>query len=1240
MNFFRRMLFSQVSPLVKLAKAKNISEEDLLPLPQDLNPEHTAIPTDKLVWTTPKAFLFSLIKAMSAYTRPAYTWYFASSTMALLSPVLVNRFVGVISSGVTKENIAWALLYGVLLGVCGFLSGLWMQHYFYNTLRSYQIATNVLNEKIFRHSLKLSQSARQKNQIGDIVNHMSSDSDSVSDFPLVIGDLVSAIFLITGVVVMLFYYIGWSAFAALAVLFTLAPLTNYVAKKFTRLDEEMMAHRDHRVTLMTQALNAIRVVKFFAWEKSVSKEVTDVREKELLSRRRLARAEVISSLGYLAVSTLVLFVALAVHAWRGETLNAAIIFTCISLFGLLEGPFGDLSRLISRYTTAVVGAGRILNFLKQDEVEISTVESTKLDTPVGLTLQNVTVTYPGSQEDVLRGVDVSVQPGQSLAIVGPVGSGKSSLLYGLLGEVPVTKGTVEFFPLERGERPRMAYVPQEAYIINSTLLENLSFGEEVSKEELRRSLHNSCLSRDLKEWSGGLRTEIGEKGVNLSGGQKQRVALARAYLRKPQVVLLDDPLSAVDADTEKLLCDRLIFGAWKDITRIVVTHRLEYLPQFDQVIFVEDGVVKGSGTFEELLKICEPFAEFYKEHGKTQGEQESAEGADAGKAESQNLAMEAEEAKAVESVNDKKSRVTEDEEREVGAVKGSVYWDYISSLGGDGRYTKPLILTVLLCGAVGVTLLPLLQKAWLSYYSDHQTQWTALSAVGIYGLIGLSVLVGSLLNHLFWLERGIRAGKNMHDKMLKSVLYSPVRFFDSTPIGRIIQRFSRDIESVDVYLQWSFDSAVHCFLQVVVSLVLILGLMPLMIVVIGPVMALYYVLQRDYRRPAREVKRFDSVARSPRYAHFKESLQGLIVIRSFNKTSWFMRNFYDKLAHSQRMFYSHYLINRWFSSRIPLIGGLISMTTTIGVTLSAYAGVMDAGTAGLVTLYSLSFWGFLNWGVRVFADIESRMTSIERLKFFSNLPSEKSVLKPSAEPLRPTWPEFGEISVEGLKIRYADHLPLVLKGITFKVEAGSRVGIIGRTGSGKSTFFQSLFRFIEAEDGRIVIDGVETASVPLEKLRRSLAIIPQDPTLFMGTIRNNLDRYNEYTDEEVIGALRHASMWEYVSDLPQGLHSPVTEGGLNLSQGQRQLLCLARALLTKARVIVMDEATASVDVQTDALLQKVIRQSFTGVTMLIIAHRLGTIADCDQIVEISAGEVKSIRRPTEFSKEEIEESLV
>lgn len=1226
MKFLRRMLFADIGPLIKIARSRIIEESDLMNLPKFLDPQHVPVNESLIKWDSSRNLLTTIFKTLRPIVQPAFVWYFASAVFSLSSPWLVNRFITQISAGVTQENIVSTLVYGLLLGFSGFMAGFCLQHYFFGTLKAQQIATNIVNKKIFSHSLKLSQQARQKNQIGDIVNYMSSDSDSISDMPIVIGDLAMCIFMITGVVSMLFYYMGVSTFAALAVLCTLAPLTKYIAKKFTHLDEEMMAHRDRRVTLMTQALNAIRVVKYFAWEKSVIREVSEVREKELQSRRRLARAEVISSLGYLGVSTVVLFVALAVHAWRGQELNAALIFTCISLFGLIEGPFGDLSRLISRFTTAQVGASRITSFLQQQEVPTSS-QPEIFAGPASVQLKGLTAGYNPQDGDVLKNISLHLPAGQSLAVVGPVGSGKSSLLQVLLGEIAPSQGSVRYLS-QHGNlgQPHRAFVPQEAYIVNSSLLENMKFGSEASVDEIHRAIYASCLEKDLQELKGGLHTEIGEKGVNLSGGQKQRVSLARAYLAKPELILLDDPLSAVDVETETHLVDRLIFGAWKDKTRVVVTHRLEYLSRFDQILYLENGQSKGYGRYEDLLKTCPEFTAFYAQHAATQGEH--------------TVVQETETIAAHTAKPQAEVRVTEDEDREVGAVKGSVYWDYILSLGGDNKSTRPWILVGLLVAALIVTSLPLLQKAWLSYYSDHTATLPALGAIGIYGVLGLTVLVGSLLNHLFWLSRGILAGKNMHDKMLHSVLKSPVRFFDSTPVGRVLQRFSRDVESVDVYLQWSFDSAIHCALQVLVSLFLIVGVLPWMLVIVAPVMLLYYFLQRDYRRPAREVKRIDSVARSPRYAHFKETLQGLTVIRGFQKSDWFMQNFYNKLSHSQKTFYSHYFLNRWFSTRIPILGGLISGGTAVGVTWASYAGLINPGTAGLVIMYSLSFWGFLNWGVRVFADIESRMTSIERLKFFANLTPEVNIKTPSAEPLRDSWPERGEIHVQDFKVRYAAHLPLVLKGLNFKLAAGSRVGLIGRTGSGKSTFFQSLFRFIEAEGGQIEIDGVNIASVPLERLRRSLAIIPQDPTLFMGTIRNNLDRYQEYREEDIIAALKKVFLWDYVKSLPLGLDAPVAESGQNLSQGQRQLLCLARALLTNARVIVMDEATASVDVKTDALLQKVIRESLVNVTLLIIAHRLGTVSDCDQIVELSFGEVKSIRRPEELTVEEIEDSLV
>ncbi len=1210
MKFLKHFFFMEASPLIKKGKTQTITESDMLSLPPHLDPRNVVFPEHELSWESPWKHLWSVIKISRKEVVPAYLWYLISSLLSLSTPLLVHRFVKLIGAGITQANLPQALITGVLLGFCGFMAGLCLQHFFLHALGAYQIISNILNKILFNHSLKLTMQARGKNQLGDVVNYMSSDSDAIADFTFVFGDLVGDIVMIIGVVTMLFYFLGVSAFAALAAFLLLAPLTRYIAKRFTKLDEEMMAFRDQRVTLMTQALNAIRVVKYFAWEKSVEKEVMDIRDRELASRKRLARSEVLSGLAYMTVSTIVLFIALATHALRGQQIDAALIFTCVSLFGLIEGPFGDLSHLISRMTNGYVGAGRLIKYLSQETLTEEKKQIVSTGVP-GLELKNVTAYFEDPALPTLKNIGFIVNPGESLAIVGPVGSGKSTLLYTILDEMKLKEGSVNF---TSNENPKTSYLPQEAYIINSTMLENITFGKNVTDEEIQHALYSACLDKDVEQFKGGLKTEIGEKGVNLSGGQKQRVGLTRAYLSNPDLILLDDPLSAVDHDTEIKLCERLLFGHWKNKTRIVVTHRLEHIRSFDKILYLENGEVGALGRFDDILQSSKSFREFYAEHTKTKGHTATDE------------ILISETQKQEKKVVEDGARITEDEDREVGAVKKDIYFDYIKSLGGVDPKTGPWILFLLGFGAIFVAVAPLVQKSWLSYYSSHENDWKAIHAIGIYGIIGIGVLVLSLLNNFFWLERGIKAGKNMHDSMLRSVLKAPVRFFDSTPVGRIIQRFSRDVESVDIYLQWSFVSVVNCMLQVAVSVVLILSLVPMMAIVIIPVMFLYYRVQKNYRSPAREAKRFDSVARSPRYSHFKETLQGLVVIRSYSKESWFIESFFDKLKESQRMFYSHYMLNRWFSSRIPLVGGIISMTTAIGITLSAYYGLMTAGTAGLLTLYSLSFWGYLNWGVRQFADIESRMTSVERLKFFANLPSESDVVKEKVRELANNWPMNGEVKAQNLKVRYAPHLPQVLKGVNFTIPAGTKVGIIGRTGSGKSTLFQTLFRFIELEEGEIVIDGVDIASIPIERLRKSMAIIPQDPTLFMGTIRNNLDRYNEYSDDEIIRVLKHAGLWNMINALPDGLQSVVNEGGQNFSQGQRQLLCLARALLINAKIIIMDEATASVDVQTDALLQRVIREELKGITMLIIAHRLGTVSDCDQIIEIVEGASKILKQ--------------
>jgi ABC-type multidrug transport system fused ATPase/permease subunit len=1203
--FWKHFLFSEARPLVDVGRTRILQDEDMLQLPEDQVPPELEWFEKKLNFSSPAKLIFSNMNALGWKFRRALLLNFLTLTLGLANPVLVNRFIQALSHATPDTPFMSLAMWGLLLAAATIAQGLSMQHYFYDILGSEQISTRVLNRKVYLHSLRLSYASRGKTPVGDVVNHMSSDSDGVSEFVFIFSDIFEAVLTTIGVSVLLFYYLGWTAVVPLVLFFILAPLTKKLAGRFTHLDDEMMKWRDQRVSLMTQILNAIRIVKYFVWEKSVYNEVNQVRENELRARMRMAKTEVMASAVYTSVSTVVLFAALGTHVLRGQSLDVALIFTCISLFGLLENPLGRMSNLISRSTTSFVGAKRLLEFFKKDLIPPK-AEVTLSAKPCGVRAENLSAEYELQDELVLSNLNFEIKPGESLAIVGSVGCGKSTLLLSLLGELP-HQGQIEF-PNSDGIKSRRAFCPQEAYIINGSLAENLSFGEKVTEAELQKALKVTALEQDLKLFPAGLNTEIGEKGVNLSGGQKQRVALARAYLSKPGIVFLDDPLSAVDVETEKHIVDELLFGAWKGITRVVATHRMESLPHFDKVLFLKDGKEEALGSFEEIMQ-HNSFAQFYSAHH------------DINKAETSVTA-----GVSAQEKQETHSRITEDEEREQGAVKSRVYLDYILSLGGVGKY-RNLILVLMFLGTTSVVVLPLAQKAWLSKISSLPN---VFDGVMVYGLLGIITLGVTLMNGLFWLIRGVEAGRYLHNKMLRSILGAPVRFFDSTPVGRILQRFSRDVESVDVYLQWTFDSAMNCFIQIIVTMILIAAVLPSMILVMAPVFIFYYFLQRDYRRPAREIKRLDSLARSPRYAHFKETLMGLTVIRSFDKESWFIENFRQKLVKSQNTFYNAYIINRWFSVRVPILGGVIASATLVLLSMAVQRGYITAGTGGLLTVYSLSFWGYLNWGIRVFSDIETRMTSIERLKFYSNLPQEKGHSFEWSENQR--WPKQGEIRFENVKLRYAPHLPLVLKGVSFSIRHGERIGLIGRTGSGKSTLLQTLFRFVEPESGKIFLDGKEIHEVFLPDLRRNLAIIPQDPILFMGTVRSNLDRYNQYSDAEIQRALMDASMWAFISSLPMGLETPVNENGNNFSQGQRQLLCLARALLVKAKVVAMDEATASVDVQTDVIIQRVIRENLKDATLLIIAHRLGTVMDCDRIIEMSQGEVKDIWDPRKARK--------
>jgi ABC-type multidrug transport system fused ATPase/permease subunit len=476
----------------------------------------------------------------------------------------------------------------------------------------------------------------------------------------------------------------------------------------------------------------------------------------------------------------------------------------------------------------------------------------------------------------------------------------------------------------------------------------------------------------------------------------------------------------------------------------------------------------------------------------------------------------------------------------------------------------------------------------------------------------------SFLQNLLWAMGAVHAGGVISLKALQGALHTTISFFDTTPVGRIINRFSSDVDTIERDMAWAFKDMVYLGLYTLSIMLTTIIVVPFMLLIMPLIIWAYIELQKSYRASSREAKRLTSICRSPRFALFKESLEGLITLRAYHKLDYARERFVWALTQYQQVFHGMILVNRWFSSRVPLLSSLVVLGTGVGVLLLARWQKVSVGAAGLALIYARAFSGAMNEAVRAFSEAEARLTSVERLDHYSMLPAEEQ----QEEMGYRDWAvERGQIEFERVSMRYAPHLPLALNQVSFELPAGASVGIFGTTGSGKSTLFQVLFRFFALEEGRILIDGMDIRKIPLRGLRSQIAIIPQDPTLFMGTLRDNLDRFHQYEDAELWQVLERVHLAAYIKSLPLALMTPVSECGRNFSQGQRQLLCFARALLVKARIIALDEATASVDAVTSRNIQTILQREGQGKTILIIAHRLETLADCDVLIQMDKARV-------------------
>ncbi|KAI9198190.1 hypothetical protein LWI28_011687 [Acer negundo] len=829
----------------------------------------------------------------------------------------------------------------------------------------------------------------------------------------------------------------------------------------------------------------------------------------------------------------------------------------------------------------------------------------------------------------LSNINLDIPVGSLVAIVGGTGEGKTSLISAMLGELPALEDASVVI------RGTVAYVPQLSWIFNATLRENILFGSEFEATRYWKAIDVTALQHDLDLLPGRDLTEIGERGVNISGGQKQRVSVARAVYSNSDVYIFDDPLSALDAHVGRQVFNSCIKEELRGKTRILVTNQLHFLPQVDRIILVSEGMIKEEGTFEELSRHGRLFQKLMENAGKMEEMDQREE-----KDECKNFNPKTSKppANGVSKVNELpestshtkkgkagKSVLIRREEREIGIVSWNVLRRYKNALGGLW------VIMILFTCYLSTEVLRISSSTWLSVWTDQSTSKSYKPGyyITVYALLAFGQVTVTLVNSYWLIISSLSAAKRLHDSMLNSILRAPMLFFHTNPTGRVINRFAKDLGDIDRNVANSMNMFMNQVWQLLSTFVLIGIVSTISLWAIMPLLVLFYAAYLYYQSTAREVKRLDPITRSPVYAQFGEALNGLSSIRAYQA--------YDRMANINgksmdnniRFTLANTSSNRWLTIRLETLGGLmIWLTATFAVLQS---GRMEnqaafASTMGLLLSYTLNITSLLSGVLRQASRAENSLNSVERVGTYIDLPSEAPAIIESNRP-PPGWPSSGSIKFEDVVLRYRPELPPVLHGLSFIISHSEKVGLVGRTGAGKSSMLNALFRIVELQRGRIWIDDWDVGKLGLIDLRKVLSIIPQSPVLFSGTVRFNLDPFSEHNDADLWEALERAHLKDVIRKNSCGLEAEVSEGGENFSVGQRQLLSLARALLRRSKILVLDEATAAVDVRTDALIQRTIREEFKSCSMLIIAHRLNTIIDCDRILVLDAGQVVEYDTP-------------
>ncbi|KAK3032480.1 hypothetical protein RJ639_037293 [Escallonia herrerae] len=1257
-SLFSVLSFSWMGPLISVGYKKTLDLEDVPQLASSDSVEGAfPILRDKLESDSGSSSRVTTLGLVKALIFTTWKEILLTASLALVytlasyvGPFLIDTFVQYLNGHREFDNEGYLLVLAFF--VAKLVECLAQRHWFFRLQQVGIRARAALVALIYNKGLTLSCQSKQGHTSGEIINLMTVDAERIGDFSWYMHDPWLVLVQVALALVILYKNLGLASIAAF-VATVLVMLANVpLGSLQEKYQDKLMKSKDTRMKATSEMLRNMRILKLQGWEMKFLSKIVALRETETGWLRKYVYTSAMTTFVFWGAPTFVAVATFGTSMIMGIPLESGKILSALATFRILQEPIYNLPDTISMIAQTKVSLDRLASFFRLDDLQPDVVEKLpRGSSDIAMEIVDGRFSWDiSSPNPTLKEINIKVSHGMRVAVCGTVGSGKSSFLSCILGEMPKLSGNVRLSGTK-------AYVAQSPWIQSGKIVDNILFGKEMDKERYDRVLGACSLKKDLEILSFGDQTVIGERGINLSGGQKQRIQIARALYQDADIYLFDDPFSAVDAHTGSHLFKECLLGLLDSKTVIYVTHQVEFLPAADLILVMKDGRITQAGKYDDILKSGSDFMELVGAHKEALSALDSI---DAGTREDkgvENVTNAAQKEVARNDVNGKeddimgpKGQLVQEEEREKGKVGFSVYWKYITTAYGGALVPFILLAQVLF------QLLQIGSNYWMAWATPVSKDVAPPVGGSTLIIVFVALAIGSsfciLGRALLLVTAGYKTATLLFNRMHLCIFRAPMSFFDATPSGRILNRASTDQSAVDLNIPFQ----VGAFAFSIIQLLGIIGVMSQVawqvFLVFVPVIGICIWLQQYYIPSARELARLVGVCKAPVIQHFAETISGSTTIRSFDQASRFRDTSMKLIDGYSRPKFNTAGAMEWLCFRLDMLSSF-TFAFSLVFLISIPEGTIDPsksssvllifvcvpvfgwslyeneGIAGLAVTYGLNLNMLQAWVIWNLCNLENKIISVERILQYTAIPSEPPLVIESNRPER-YWPSHGEIDICSLQVRYAPHMPLVLRGLTCTFGGGTKTGIVGRTGSGKSTLIQTLFRIVEPAAGHIVIDGINISSIGLHDLRSRLSIIPQDPTMFEGTVRSNIDPLEEYSDEQIWEVLDKCQLGDEVRKKEGKLDSTVNENGENWSMGQRQLVCLGRVLLKKSRVLVLDEATASVDTATDNMIQQTLRQHFTDSTVVTIAHRITSVVDSDMVLLLDHGLVEEYDSPSKL----------